>query len=212
MAKTSMFLFLFLVIIVVGISATGSILSNEDPPIINKYIWRSCKVTMYQRICYGSLVSYATYIDEDPIHLAIAAINITRGRLIQVNNNFLAIKNTIARNTSAVEPMTAAIMDVCIEMVELALDMLDESDKEVEALVDCKEGDKASHINNAVLWVGAAVTDQGTCLDEFSNDGTPPDLSVLGKHIKTFVFSRMNTTMSYTSNTLSLVKSLESSD
>ncbi|KMZ75572.1 Pectinesterase [Zostera marina] len=154
---------------------------------------------MYQRICYGFLVSYATYIDEDPIHLAIATINITRGRLIQVNNNFFAIKNTIARNTSAVEPMTAAIMDVCIEMVEVALDMLDESDKEVEALLDCKEEDKALHINNAVLWVGVAVTDQGTCLDEFSNDGTP-DFSVLGKHIKTFVFSRMNTTMSYTSN------------
>lgn len=210
MLKTNLFLIVYLLTIFVGNSATGSISSNdvEDPPIINRYIWRSCKITNYQRLCYASLISYATYIDEDPIHLAIAAINATRCRLFQINNNFLAINHKIVTNTSAVELRTARAMVDCLDLVGIALDLLYQSEEEIEALVDAKEIVK-SQLQNAQVWVGAALTNQDTCIDGFTTDfGDRPDSSLLGKRIKTFVISRMNTTERYTSNVLVLVNSL----
>lgn len=133
------------------------------------YIEVSCHVTQYPDLCIRSLIAYvhdskATILSpQQVVHYALLAsqrrAQHTRAFLLKVSKELKAKK---AQEYQAVKD--------CFEQIDLSVDQLSMSIKELRQLgheTTSSRDDPLWHISNVETWVGSALTDATTCLDEF---------------------------------------------
>ena len=126
-----------------------------------EYIKKSCRVTLYPKLCYSSLSIYAGKIKTSPKVLAHAALNVT----LKATKAASVVINRCSR-VHGMKPIEVAATLDCVEEVNDALDELRDSVGEIGHAV---KGSRnfAFQISNIQTWVNAALTDEDTCMDGF---------------------------------------------
>ncbi|MBA0574850.1 hypothetical protein Golob_025136 [Gossypium lobatum] len=125
-----------------------------------EFIKTSCAATSYPDLCFAAFSSYATEIQADPKILATKSLNLT------LNTTFSASKNlTELCKTQGIKPTEAAPLHDCVEEISDSVDELTKSIPEMEEI----EGKSfAFRMSDIQTWVSAALTDEDTCMDGFS--------------------------------------------
>ncbi|KZV15007.1 21 kDa protein [Dorcoceras hygrometricum] len=187
-AKSFALALLFITLLISSVSATRS----ADGTTSVEFIKASCSVTAYPRLCYASLSTQATAIQQSPRLLADAALSVSL--------------NT-ARSTAAdmaellklggLRPREGTAIRECMEQLADSVDRLRRSTTEM-TLINRR---RSSHfwliIGDIQTWVSAALTDEDTCMDGFSAPTTC--------EVKTAVREKISRVARMTSNALALV-------
>ncbi|KMZ74901.1 Pectinesterase [Zostera marina] len=175
---------------------------------INWFIWRSCKATLYHHLCYASLISYATDITNNPVHLATFASNVSlkqlrlvTSRVVTIHRSFAKLRSTPSFSYSYNNTYKASLLVDCMKMLHEAEDLTVKSTVELKALSTAKGMDIIWKIGNAQTWMSAAITYEDTCTDGISS--VRGGFGKLGED----VISAVNMARDFSSNALALVNS-----
>lgn len=149
------FLFMFCLQITSTSSATTSV-SKAD----KDFVKTSCNVTTYPSVCNKALSPYAGYIKSSRLKLTYLALSLT---LKSANASSTLISN-LAKNKRLTH-YEAEIVTDCIENIEESVDQLQQT---LLAMAHLRGEDKAFQLSNAKTWASAAITNENTCIDAFS--------------------------------------------
>ncbi|KAI3416817.1 PMEI domain-containing protein, partial [Psidium guajava] len=163
MAKLSLLLLVFS-LVCVSTSVTPALARRSRS---RTYIEMSCRATRYPQLCVQCLSGYGNGSIRSPQQIAQAALAVslykatyTRAYMVKVARDLKAMK---AHDYQAVKD--------CMDQIDNTVDQLTQSIRELRRLGQETVGDDLYwHISNVESWVGAALTDTTTCLDEFPGD------------------------------------------
>ncbi|PON93634.1 Pectinesterase inhibitor domain containing protein [Trema orientale] len=139
----------------------------------------ACNVTRYPDSCFASIITAAGLNgSSDPGSVLKVSVEVSVAELSKLTTQLKAMNSG-----------EAALRD-CRELVEEALSRLGESERAVADATEAK-------MKDAQTWIGAAVTDLGTCLEGLEEVGS----TALLDEVKV----KMNKSKEYTSNALAIV-------
>ncbi|XP_074365243.1 pectinesterase inhibitor 4-like [Apium graveolens] len=136
-------------------SATTSV-----PQADKDFVKNSCKVTTYPSVCNKALSPYAGYIKSSRLKLTYLSLSLT---LKSAKASSTLISN-LAKNKRLTN-YEAEIVTDCIENIEESVDQLQQT---LLAIANLRGADKAFQLSNAKTWASAAITNENTCIDAFS--------------------------------------------
>ncbi|KNA13906.1 hypothetical protein SOVF_112410 [Spinacia oleracea] len=171
---SSIFFFFFSLLLLLGSIATVESTTSPNPKTpLDDFINKSCQVTLYPDLCYSSLSSSYTG-DPDLGKLTYAAINISHAEAIHAADYVMTLSN---KKTSTGDD--EAILD-CVELTEESVQQVRKSRNQMATVL--RSGSRAQkkderekrkrrfEMSNVQTWMSAAITDQNTCIDGFSDD------------------------------------------
>ncbi|KAI0495563.1 hypothetical protein KFK09_021864 [Dendrobium nobile] len=186
-------LLLLIAVLLTAISpSTASATENSSD-----FIRRSCAVTLYSQLCYNSLKPYESTVRHNPLTLAIAAANVS---LAKIKNSSLQAAEL--RRSSAGR-VSAALRD-CVELLGTAAELTKQSAAEIQKLGPAAQSGGPSfawEVSNAQTWMSAALTNEDTCIDGFSDAGG-------SAAVLTAFLTKVGRVEQYTSNALALLNAL----
>ncbi|KAK4389440.1 Pectinesterase inhibitor 10 [Sesamum angolense] len=132
----------------------------------SKYIRVSCRQTLYPKLCQRSLANYATKIKTSPKLLATTALLVT----------FNATRSTSKRlrelSVNRALKLKPGEIQALLECVEEVNDSVYELRKSIKELNDSRKGPEFElRMSDVQTWVSAALTDDDTCMDDFTTRG-----------------------------------------
>lgn len=157
------------------------------------FIRSSCEVTRYPELCYKTLSAYSRTIQNDPIQLANAALNISLESAESTSN---IVANMLKAHN--VGPKEAGAIRDCVENVK---DSIDELKQSLVAMKNLEGPDFEMIMRNIQTWVSAALTDEDTCMDGFEGN-------FMSGKVKNSIRSHIEKVAQLTSNALALVNKL----
>ncbi|KAI3704924.1 hypothetical protein L1987_75153 [Smallanthus sonchifolius] len=164
----------------------------------NKYstfVKTSCSSATYPAACVKSLLPYASTVKTNPLRLATVALSTT---LKSANATLSTI--TQLSKTKQITKWEAAVLKDCIGDIKDSMDEIKSSIKQISGIP--KSVDKRFAISNAQTWTSAAITDQNSCLDGFS------DRKVMNPAIKQKIRNSIVNLARVSSNALYLINHL----
>ncbi|KAL6128956.1 hypothetical protein ACLB2K_072309 [Fragaria x ananassa] len=186
------FLFIFSLLRTVEPSFAGHTAHRRSRARAN--IEAACKGTRYQDLCIHCLSTYVkpnTTI-QSPQELAHVALTASLYRALYAR----AFVLKVAKEIDILKRENQVVRD-CLQQINDSVDQLSGSIKELRRLGKSPVGDDLFwHISNVETWVGTALTDASTCVDELPG----PNMSKLKATIKGKVLNVAQTT----SNALAL--------
>ncbi|KAJ3702956.1 hypothetical protein LUZ61_006661 [Rhynchospora tenuis] len=196
MASTALF---FSILTSLLFTSSMAITSSDQNP--TSYIRSSCSRTLYPGLCCASLCPFAARVGSDPVLLARFAMNVTISRLKPLSVKISSLRRRASLGPSSGGVVTSAMKD-CGGLINDATDLVKKSEKELTGLEGMVGSEVTWRIANAQTWLSAAITDEGTCTDEFGN-GAGEEVEQVGKKVKR--------AEQLTSNALALVNCLVNS-
>lgn len=160
----------------------------------DNYVQDVCSVTQYRDLCIRSLSPFSNTAKRNPTTWARAGVSVTIGEAKSVANYLTKLR----KRNSVGGRSKVAVLD-CIELIQDTLDNLHKSLGVLRRL-DAQTFD--SQISDVTTWMSAALTNEDTCLDGFS-DGQ----NQKGRQIKVLQ-NRVTSVSHVTSNALALVNKL----
>ncbi|CAA0835560.1 Plant invertase/pectin methylesterase inhibitor superfamily protein [Striga hermonthica] len=157
------------------------------------FINASCHATLYSTLCYKSLKPYAWKIQKSPRLIAMMALSISV-KTARETESYLA---KLAKSDRLSSRESGAVKD-CLKEMGNTVSQLNDSVTELKKL---DKGDFSWHMSNLKTWVSAALTDESTCTDGFS-DGAQ------NGEIKSKIQAKMGIVVQLTSNALALCNKL----
>ncbi|KAH1114990.1 hypothetical protein J1N35_008368 [Gossypium stocksii] len=158
------------------------------------FIKKACNSATYPSDCYKSLSKYAPAIKTDPEKLYRVSLFVT----IKAARKTSSSISTLWRLKGLSRTERAIVRD-CASTISYAIDEMKQS---LTVMANIQGADhKSELIENIRTWVAAALTDEGTCTDEF--DGQKVSYEV-NKNIKKTVLNLSK----LTSNCLALLNTL----
>ncbi|KAF4384713.1 hypothetical protein F8388_004020 [Cannabis sativa] len=133
------------------------------------YIEVSCQITEYQDLCIRSLTAYIHSSNTtilSPRQLVHYALLASQHRAQHTTTFLLQVSKPLVKAKK--EREYQAVKD-CLEQIDMCVDQLSMSIKELRQLgrEETTRENVDWHIGNVETWVGSALTDATTCLDEF---------------------------------------------
>lgn len=189
MGASALILVAMVVAVAVGVNKGGSNDHNDGgnkPSTSSKAVQTICQPTDYRETCESSLSSAAGNT-SDPKEL------IKAGFQVAVDQLKAAMKNSSTLKELAKDPRSNQALENCEELMDYAIDDLQESFTKLGAF-DVTKLDE--FVEDLKVWLGGAVTYEQTCLDGFEN--TTGDA---GERMK----SILKTAQELTSNGLAMV-------
>lgn len=165
------------------------------------YVRDACSVTQYTEVCIHSLASFSNTAKRDPRIWARAGVSVTIGEAKRATAYLAKLKNKKTgggRRRNNHNRNQVAVLD-CIDLFQ---DTLDNLHRSLGVLREVGAGhDFQSQMEDVTTWISAAITDEDTCLEGFTNtDSSRNRYELLQKQV-------LNTTYA-TSNALALVNKL----
>ncbi|KAI3458279.1 hypothetical protein Pfo_014942 [Paulownia fortunei] len=157
-----------------------------------KFIRTSCSTTTYPTLCYSSLSSHASAIQQDPKLLAHAALSVSLDTARSTSVDMVKLSRG-----AGMTPREVGAMRDCVE--ELS-DSVDELRKSMAEMNQIKGSNFELMMSDIQTWVSAALTDEDTCMDGFAG-------KVMNGAAKTAVRARIVNVAHMTSNALALINS-----
>lgn len=189
MTKSYYLIPLFLILTVHSPEGSSAVPANQN------FIESSCKATTYPDLCIKSLTPSATTIQNSPHQMAVIALEVSlnRTKLAQTfMHQLIKFKGLLAKQQAAIKD--------CADEVKDSLDRVNNSYSEMKSLDQATGEEFMWHMSNVETWISAALTDDTTCMDGFSDPATS------GK-IKESVRAHITSVAHYTSNALALINS-----
>ncbi|KAK6132164.1 hypothetical protein DH2020_034089 [Rehmannia glutinosa] len=157
-----------------------------------QFIRTSCSATTYPTLCYSSLSSHASAIQQDPKLLAHAALSVS----LDTARSTSADMVKISRRAGLTRREAGAMAD-CVEELSDSVDQLRKSMAEMNQIKGSNFGLTMSDVQT---WVSAALTDEDTCMDGFAG-------KVMNGAARAAVRGRILNVVHMTSNALALINS-----
>lgn len=164
-------------------------LSNTVEPAFSRHISRrsrarayietACQTTQYPALCVHCLSTYIkpNMTIQSPQQLAQVALSASLYRALYARAYVLKV----VRELKTLKRENQVVQD-CLEQINDSVDQLSGSIKELRRLGQESVGDDLFwHISNVETWVGTALTDASTCVDELP---AGPNMSKLKATIK----------------------------
>ncbi|XP_004511656.1 21 kDa protein [Cicer arietinum] len=167
--------------------------TTESSITPTEFIRSSCEATSYPALCVQCLTGYASAIGQSDQQLAITAISVSISRT-QLSASFV---NTMSKSRGIKQREYRAMQD-CIENMADSLDRLSKSVTELGNIGHAVGEDFRWHMSNVQTWVSAALTDDDSCLDGFT------DL-FMNENVKAAIKDKVVNVAQVTSNALALV-------
>ncbi|XP_057518667.1 pectinesterase inhibitor 9-like [Amaranthus tricolor] len=168
---------------------------HKHPKPTPNFIWSSCLSTRYPPLCFHSLKSYGSKIGRSQRQLTLAALAVSLSKA----RSAVGFVSQVTKVKGIKRHELEAVKD-CIDTMSDSVDQLSQSFEELANLGHTNGEDFMWHMSNVQTWVSAALTDETTCVDGFS-DGVHENS---GK-IKSSIQVRVNNVAQVTSNALALV-------
>ncbi|XP_010502142.1 PREDICTED: 21 kDa protein-like [Camelina sativa] len=172
------------------------------------FIRTSCNATLYPDVCFTSLASYASAVQDSPGRLAKLAIGVSLSQAKSTAAYLSKLSRSAAVITSVGDghQTASSVIRDCVSNVEDAVDEMRGSLRQLRDM-NGKGGVPAARrsvetfrfqMSNVQTWMSAALTDEDTCTDGFEDMDE-------GGLIKTTVCDRLEEVKRLTSNALALV-------
>ncbi|KAE8712849.1 Cytochrome P450, family 88, subfamily A, polypeptide 3 isoform 1 [Hibiscus syriacus] len=146
------------------LSARKILSSDTD----TEFIKTSCDATTYPDLCFATFSSYATEIQADPKILAAKSLSVALNTTLWASQSL-----TDLSKTQGLKPKEEAALHDCVEEMSDSVDELRRSISEMEE----SEGKSfALRMSDVETWVSAALTDEDTCMDGFSENEMDGDV------------------------------------
>ncbi|KAJ1686862.1 hypothetical protein LUZ63_018252 [Rhynchospora breviuscula] len=173
--------------------------SNQNP---TSFIRSSCSRTLYPGLCCASLWPFAGQVGTDSVLLSRFAMNVTVSRLKPLSAKISSLRRRASLAPLSSGGVVTSAMKDCGGLISDAADLVKKSEKELTGLEGMVGPEVTWRIANAQTWLSAAITDEGTCTDEFGN-GDGEEFERVRKKVKR--------AEQLTSNALALVNCLVNS-
>ncbi|KAI3519551.1 hypothetical protein L1887_08760 [Cichorium endivia] len=187
--KILMILFLTTLVI-----APVSFATVAQQNLYSTFVKTSCSSATYPAVCVKTLLPYASAVKTNPYKLVNVALSTT----LKSANATLSTISQLYKN-KRITKWEAAVLKDCIGDIKDSMDEIKDSLKEISGLP--KSADKRFAISNAQTWTSAAITDENSCLDGFSDRKISPSIK---KKIKNRILSLARVS----SNALYLINNL----
>lgn len=133
------------------------------------FIKSKCTSTDYPNLCIASLFPYTSAINDNPVHLVDAALNVSLSSACTISALMARLKPSSLQEAEAVSD--------CVELLKDTVSYLRQSLREMDGLKG-RGKEVAEQINDVQTRVSTALTDESTCMDGFgSNDGGQIDVA-----------------------------------
>jgi pectinesterase inhibitor-like protein len=200
---------LILLTFTTNISSTSAARATPGEPRSIEFIKTSCSSTTYPSLCYHTLSTHASDIQTSPQLLAHTALAVTL-------NNTQSTSAMMAKmlQSRAMSPREMAAMRDCVEELGDSVDLLRKSLGEMSQL---KGSNFYLKMDDIQTWVSAAMTNEDTCTEGFSERSSAAANSNLknvvrgqaaDSNVKNVVRGQVVNIAHMTSNALALVNSL----
>ncbi|XP_022772774.1 21 kDa protein-like [Durio zibethinus] len=167
--------------------AARKILISE---IYTEFIKTSCGATSYPDLCFTTFSSYASEIHASPKILASKSLSLT----LNATRSASKILKELSKG-QGLKPREAAALKDCMEEIS---DSVDEVKMSIGEIDETQGKSFALRMSDIQTWVSAALTNEDTCMDGFSESATDGD-------VKATVGSVIEKVESLTSIALALV-------
>ncbi|KAG8381491.1 hypothetical protein BUALT_Bualt06G0127300 [Buddleja alternifolia] len=157
-----------------------------------EFIKTSCSATSYPTLCYSSLSSHASAIQQNPKLLAHAALSVSLDTASATSVDMVKLSRA-----AGMSHREAGAMRDCVEELSDSVDQLRRSMAEMKEINGSNFGMMMSDVQT---WVSAALTDEDTCMEGFAG-------KVMNGATKTAVRRRIVNVAHMTSNALALINS-----
>ncbi|XP_057798363.1 21 kDa protein-like [Salvia miltiorrhiza] len=178
------------VILLVAVMESGCESRGVGGSRSTEFIRTSCSTTSYPKLCYSSLSTHATAIQQNPKLLANAALSVSLHTALSTSADMLKLSHA-----AGMTPREVGAMRDCVE--ELA-DSVDQLRKSMAEMNQIKASNFPSIMSDVQTWVSAALTDESTCMDGFAG-------KLMAGGVKTAVRGKIENVAHMTSNALSLI-------
>ncbi|KAK8603642.1 hypothetical protein V6N13_096116 [Hibiscus sabdariffa] len=152
------------------LSARKILISSEFDTDTN-FIRTSCNATTYPDLCFATFSSYASEIQANPKMLA------TKSLTLALNTTLLASQTlTDLCKTPGLKPNEVAALHDCVEEIS---DSADEFTRSISEMEEIQGKSFAFRMSDVETWVSAALTDEDTCMDGFSENAMDGDIKAV---------------------------------
>ncbi|KAK2975841.1 hypothetical protein RJ640_022858 [Escallonia rubra] len=165
---------------------------NSSSAASTEFIKTSCRATTYPTLCFSSLSSRASAIQNSPKRLAHEALSVALDSARSTSTLMRRLSHT-----RGMKPRENGAMKDCVE------ELSDSVDELMDSLGEMSQPKGKSFefmISDVQTWVSAALTDEDTCSEGFAGN------AMNGK-IKNIVRGRIVNVAHLTSNALALINS-----
>ncbi|KAJ0983751.1 hypothetical protein J5N97_002107 [Dioscorea zingiberensis] len=179
-------------IIVVAVVATNRGSSedktdgNTPSASLSTTIKAICDATLHPSSCLATLAPLANSNSLDPTKLFLFSVEAAMSELSKASKAFVEL----AREGSGVDKMSLAALTDCRELIDLAIDHLNDS----ISSPDISSGDVVEDLKT---WLSASITNQDTCIDGLTNS--------TDELMKSRVLNAMKNSTELTSNSLAIL-------
>ncbi|KAK4804843.1 hypothetical protein SAY86_004660 [Trapa natans] len=175
-----------LILVVIGCAATVGIVKyneggtgggSDHIATSSKAVQTMCQPTDYKEACVESLQGASSDV-TNPKDLVKVSFNFTKDKLGQI------LEQSATYKEAEKDPMAKQALSICRDMMDLAVDHLEQSFERIGVLDVSKVDDV---LDDLETWLSSVITYQGTCLDEFENvtsPGVPKIKEALDKTLK----------------------------
>lgn len=171
-------------------SKNGSKSGGEDQSI-STAIKAACSVTLYPDSCYNSLSPLVKTSGKiKPQDIFKLSVQVALNELSRVSQAEI-------HKLNVTDKMALAALESCQELLSLALDHLNNS-------LTVRDTTLLEAFDDLRTWLSSAGTYQQTCIDDL--EAATPQLN-----LSSLTFEKLKNSTEYTSNSLAIVSSLESS-
>ncbi|KAG1359076.1 pectinesterase inhibitor 9 [Cocos nucifera] len=156
-------LLLLLLLCISGGKVASAASSSTD------FIRSSCGTTKYPALCNKRLSAYAPSVRRSPRELARAALTVSADRARSASTY---VARFSAGGNKAIKAREAGAIRDCLENMADSVDRLRQSAQELGRLGRPGSAGFMWHLSNVQTWSSAALTDENTCLDSLSQNGS----------------------------------------
>ena len=168
--------------------AVRKILSSETE---TEFIKTSCGATTYPDLCFTTFSSYASEIQASPKILAGKSLFLT----LNTTRSASEILTKLSER-QGLKPREVAALKDCVEEIS---DSVDELKRSIGEMDETRGKSFAFRMSDIETWVSAALTNEDTCMDDFSENAMDGDVKatvrrVIGKvaHMTSFTLTFVN--------------------
>ena len=162
-----------------------------------QFIRSSCSSTAYPDLCFDTLSAHASVIKRSPMMLATTALSVS---LDAVRGASAAMSTMLTREK--LKPREAAAVKDCVDTLTDSGEQIRKAIGEMGYLRK-RDGNLNFHISNIQTWVSAALTDETTCTDGFSE-------AAMNSRAMVVMRNRVVSVAHHSSNALALINALAS--
>ncbi|XWS38514.1 hypothetical protein CRYUN_Cryun19dG0137800 [Craigia yunnanensis] len=145
--------------------AARKILSSETD---TEFIKTSCGASTYPDLCFRTFSSYASEIQASPERLASKSLSLTLNTTCSASKILSELSKSQGLN-----PREAAALQDCVEEIG---DSVDEVKNSIGEMDEIQGKSFAFRMSDIKTWVSAALTNEDTCMEGFSEIATDGDV------------------------------------